>query len=200
MPPPRSVILVGFMGAGKSSVGRLLARRLGLCMVETDAMITGREGRSIPEIFADRGEAYFRRLEAEVLDELAGKRGHVIATGGGFPCRPGVMERLLELGTVVWLAADFPTAFARASRAGDRPMLSGRSAEEASALYRVRQEYYRRAHLAIDTTHLSLDAVVNAILRHLRDRERAARTAAAAAAGPSAAGPAGAGAPRDTAG
>jgi len=82
---PRNVILVGFMGAGKSTVGRLLARRLGRCFVETDAMITAREGRSIPEIFTDRGEFYFRRLEAEVLEALAEKRGHVIATGGGFP-------------------------------------------------------------------------------------------------------------------
>ncbi len=170
-----SVILVGFMGAGKSTIGRFLARRLGLCFVETDAMITAREGRSVPEIFAERGEPYFRELEAAVLDELRHKRGHVIATGGGFPCRPGAMERLLELGTVVWLAADFPTAYARASRAGGRPMLAGRSAEEAAALYRARQEYYRRAHLAIDTTHLSLDAVVATIVRYLRERERRAR-------------------------
>ena len=82
----RNVILVGFMGAGKSTVGRLLARRLGRCFVETDAMITAREGRSIPEIFADRGEAYFRTLEAEVLEALADKEGHVVATGGGFSC------------------------------------------------------------------------------------------------------------------
>jgi shikimate kinase len=179
---PGSVVLVGFMGAGKSTVGRYLARRLGLCFVETDAMITAREGRSIPEIFAERGEPYFRRLEAEALEELAAKRGHVIATGGGLPCRPGAMERLRELGTVVWLAADFPVAYARAMRAGDRPVLAGRSPEEADALYRARQDYYRRAHLTIDTTHLSVDAVVNAIVRHVRERARAARPARAAAA------------------
>ena len=172
---PRNVILVGFMGAGKSTVGRLLARRLGRCFVETDAMITAREGRSIPEIFTDRGEFYFRRLEAEVLEALAEKRGHVVATGGGFPCEPGVMDRLLQLGMVVWLAADFNAAYARANRAGGRPMLAGRSAEDAAALYRVRQDSYRRAHLAIDTSHLTVDAVVGRIVRHLRERERAAR-------------------------
>jgi shikimate kinase len=173
-PMPRNVILVGFMGAGKSTIGRLLARRLGRCFVETDAMITAREGRPIPEIFADRGEPHFRRLEADVLEALADKHGHVIATGGGFPCGPGVMDRLLELGTVVWLAADFDAAYARANRAGGRPMLAGRSAEEAAALYRARQDFYRRAHLAIDTTHLAVDQVVARIVRHLRDRERAA--------------------------
>ena len=173
-PEPRNVILVGFMGAGKSTVGRLLARRLGRCFVETDAMITAREGRSIPEIFTDCGEPYFRRLESEVLDALADKHGHVIATGGGFPCGPGVMDRLLELGTVVWLAADFDAAYARANRTGGRPMLAGRTAEDAAVLYRTRQDSYRRAHLSIDTSHLTIDAVVARIMRHLRERERAA--------------------------
>ena len=169
---PRNVILVGFMGAGKSTVGRLLARRLGRCFVETDAMITAREGRSIPEIFTERGEPYFRRLEAEALDALAEKQGHVIATGGGFPCGPGVMDRLLQLGTVVWLAADFDAAYARANRSGGRPMLADRSTEDAAALYLARQEFYRRAHLSIDTSRLNIDAVVGRIVRHLRDRER----------------------------
>ena len=171
---PSNVILVGFMGAGKSTVGRLLARRLGRCFVETDAMITAREGRSIPEIFAERGEPYFRRLEAEVLEALAEKRDHVIATGGGFPCGEGVMDRLLQFGTVVWLAADFDSVYARANRVGGRPMLADRSAEAAAALYRARQDFYRRAHLALDTTHLAVDAVVGRIVRHLRERERAA--------------------------
>jgi shikimate kinase len=175
---PRNVILVGFMGAGKSTVGRLLARRVGRCFVETDAMITAREGRSIPEIFADRGEPYFRQLEADVLDALAHKRDHVVATGGGFPCAPGAMDRLLGLGTVVWLATDFETAYARANRVGGRPMLAGRSVDEARALYRNRQEVYRRAHLALDTTHLTVDAVVAHIVRHLRERERADAAAA----------------------
>jgi shikimate kinase len=182
---PRNVILVGFMGAGKSTVGRLLARRLGRCFVETDAMITAREGRSIPEIFADRGEAYFRQLEAEVLEALADKRDHVVATGGGFACEPGVMDRLLRLGTVVWLAADFEAAYARANRVGGRPMLAGRSAEEAAAMYRARQEFYRRAHLALDTTHLTVDAVVGRIVRHLRERERVAGRAATVEGDPS---------------
>ena len=89
-----NVILVGFMGAGKSSVGRLLARRLGRCFVETDDMITAREGRSIPTIFAERGEAYFRSLEEETVRLLALKSGDVIATGGGLYCREGRPEAM----------------------------------------------------------------------------------------------------------
>ena len=84
------------------------------------------------------------------------------------------MERLLQLGTVVWLAADFEAVYARANRIGGRPMLAGRSVEDAAALYRVRQVVYRRAHLALDTTRMTVDAVVARIVRHLRDRERLA--------------------------
>src|SRR5713101_4870516 len=102
-----NVILIGFMGAGKSAVGRLLARRLGRCFVETDDMIVARVGRPIPEIFRVEGEERFRELEADALDALRLKSGDVIATGGGLPCREGRMEALRALGTVVWLAGDF---------------------------------------------------------------------------------------------
>ena len=88
-----NVILVGFMGAGKSSVGRLLARRLGRCFVETDDMITAQEGRSIPDIFAERGEAHFRALEEETVRLLALKSGDVIATGGACPAATGAPRR-----------------------------------------------------------------------------------------------------------
>ena len=164
----RNVVLVGFMGAGKSTVGRLLARRLGLCFVETDDMITAQEGTSIPEIFAARGEAYFRGLEATVLDALSAKEGHVVATGGGFPCRPGIMERLRTLGTVVWLAADFDVLYERARRVGERPMLAGRTRAEVAAIYHARETYYRQADLTVDTTDRNTDQVVTQVLLALR--------------------------------
>ena len=163
-----NVILVGFMGAGKSSVGRLLARRMGRCFVETDDMITAREGRSIPEIFADRGEAYFRGLEEEVVGLLALKSGDVIATGGGLYCRDGRPDALRALGTVVWLAGDFDVLYERASRMGHRPMLAGRSRDEVAAIHRAREMYYRQADLTVDTTHRTTDQVVAEIIRALR--------------------------------
>src|SRR5258708_2341981 len=109
-----NVILVGFMGAGKSSVGRILATRLGRCFVE-------------------QGEARFRALEDEAVRLLALKRGDVIATGGGLPCRDGRLEALRAIGTVVWLSGDFATLYERALRGGDRPMLHGRTREQAEA-------------------------------------------------------------------
>lgn len=163
-----NIVLVGFMGAGKSSVGRLLARRLGRCFVETDDMIAAREGHSIPDIFAERGEAYFRALEGEAVRLLALKRDEVIATGGGLPCREGRMEALRALGTVVWLAGDLDALYERAARIGGRPMLAGRSREAVAALYREREPYYRTAHLTVDTTALGPDQVAAEIGRALR--------------------------------
>ncbi|HXA95508.1 MAG TPA: shikimate kinase [Candidatus Dormibacteraeota bacterium] len=163
-----NVILVGFMGAGKSSVGRLLARHLGRCFVETDDMITAREGRSIPEIFADRGEVYFRALEEETLGLLALKAGDVIATGGGLPCREGRPGALRALGTVVWLAGDFDALYERARRGGERPMLAGRSRDDVEALFRAREAFYREADLSVDTTGIGPDQVAAQVLLALR--------------------------------
>jgi shikimate kinase len=164
-----NVVLVGFMGAGKSVCGRLLARRLGRCFVETDDMIVASEGRSIPEIFREAGEPRFRQLEADTIESLKLKSGEVIATGGGMPCRDGRMELLRELGTVVWLDGDVRELHARASRIGNRPMLEGRSMAEVEELYRSRQPYYRRAHITVDTTGLGADQVVARILSALRE-------------------------------
>ena len=166
-------MLVGFMGAGKSVCGRLLARRLGRCFVETDDMIVAREGRSIPEIFRETGEPRFRELEAEALEALKLKSGEVIATGGGLPCREGRMEALRELGTVVWLDGDVRELYARATRIGNRPMLDGRTMAEIEALYRSRQPFYGLAHLTIDTTGIGADQVVARVLAALRDTHAA---------------------------
>ena len=171
--PRDNIVLVGFMGAGKSLCGRLLARRLGRCFVETDEMITGREGRSIPEIFATDGEARFRALEHETLEALKLKSGDVIATGGGLPCRDGRMDALRELGTVVWLAGDLGALYDRARRSGRRPMLDGRPFEDIERLYRDREPYYRQAHLRIETSGLGPDQVVGKILAALREEHGA---------------------------
>ena len=178
-----NVILVGFMGAGKSSVGRLLARKLGRCFVETDDMIVAREGQSIPEIFASHGEAHFRAAETEAVRLLALKRGDVIATGGGLPCREGVMEALRALGTVVWLAGEFATLYDRARVSRDeRPMLASRSRAEVEALYRAREPYYRQADITVDTTALGPDQVTARVARALAERRPAAGAARASGA------------------
>jgi len=166
---PANILLVGFMGAGKSLCGRVLARRLGRCFVETDDMIASRDGRSVLEIFQQDGEERFRQLEAETVDALRMKTDDVIATGGGLPCREGRMDALKSLGIVVWLDGDFRELHERASRTGDRPMLEGRSFADVEALYRQRTAFYRQAHLTVDPTGLGIDEVVSRVLRGLRD-------------------------------
>ena len=166
--PGRNVILVGFMGAGKSVCGRMLARRLGRCFVEIDDMIVAGEGCSIPEIFRRHGETRFRQLEAEAVEALALKSDDVVATGGGLPCRDGMMEALRVLGLVIWLRGDLQDLLARARRQGARPMLDGRSDDDVVALYRAREPFYARAHLTIDTTGRTVDQVVADLVAALR--------------------------------
>src|SRR3981189_3243950 len=109
-----NIVLVGFMGAGKSVCGRLLARRLGRCFVETDDMIISRDGRAIPDIFRADGEEALLRLEGGGLGALPLRPGDVIAPGGGLPCRDDRIEALRALGTVVWLRGHLPDLLARA--------------------------------------------------------------------------------------
>ena len=165
-----NIVLVGFMGAGKSSTGRVLARRLGRCFVETDDLITAKERRSIPEIFAAEGEGYFRAAEEEALGLLSLKSGEVIATGGGLPCQEGRPAVLRTLGTVIWLTADFSVLYERALRGGERPMLAGRSREEVVALYRSREPFYRQSDLVVDTGAIGVDQVASEVLRRIAAR------------------------------
>jgi shikimate kinase len=163
-----TIVLVGFMGAGKSTIGRLLARRLGRCFVETDDIIVATAGCSIPEIFQRDGETRFRALEAEVVEQLKDKRGDVVATGGGLPCVDGRMDVLRSIGTVLWLRSPFDEMYARARRHRTRPMLESRTREDVEALYRDRERFYQLAHLTVDTGGLGIDQAVGRILSVLR--------------------------------
>src|SRR5450432_2685574 len=119
----RSIVLIGFMGSGKSSVGRLLARQLGWSQIDTDELVAAEFGMPIPAVFARWGEEYFRDAETEVLRKLKASAAMVIVTGGGIVVRPENVRRLRELGTVVWLTADLPTFQKRLALRKNRPLL-----------------------------------------------------------------------------
>ncbi len=102
----KNIILIGMMGCGKTTVGRLLAQRLECPMADTDALIEERTGRTIPDIFAADGEARFRALELELCRELSGRWGLVVACGGGLPLQDGAISDLKENGLVFWLDRD----------------------------------------------------------------------------------------------
>ena len=121
-----NVVLIGFMGTGKTAVGRALAARLGLAFVDTDAVVEERDGRPVARIFAEDGEERFRRLESEAVASAGDRDGTVIATGGGVVLRPENMARLRRHGMVVALRAA-PEAIVARVGDGCRPAAARRS-------------------------------------------------------------------------
>jgi shikimate kinase len=119
----RNLILIGFMGTGKTTIGKRVARSLGYRFVDTDQLIAKKAGKGIPAIFADEGEEAFRQLETEVLRECAAGERQVISTGGGIVTRPENRELLMASGYVVWLKAAPDTIYQRVRRSRDRPLL-----------------------------------------------------------------------------
>ena len=118
-----NLVLIGFMGCGKSSVGRRLSGLTGHRFVDTDELIVQSEGRSIPEIFAENGEDYFRDAEQRSSRILVGVCGIILSTGGGLVLRPANRETLKKIGIVAWLDASPDALFERATRSGKRPLL-----------------------------------------------------------------------------
>lgn len=145
----KNIVLIGMMGCGKSTCGKLLSQRLGLKLVDTDELIVEREGRSISQIFAAEGEESFRNMETRVIRELTGWSGLVIATGGGLPLREENAKRLREMGLVVWLKRDPASTFSSVSMAGRPLAQSGQT--DFLARFREREPLYRRAaHVVIE--------------------------------------------------
>ncbi|HQZ26551.1 MAG: shikimate kinase [Verrucomicrobiales bacterium] len=119
----RNLILIGFMGTGKTSVGMRVAKSLGMRFVDTDKLIVRKAGKPIPQIFAESGEDYFRELETEVLRKCAKANGQVISTGGGIVTQPRNFEILRDAGYVIWLNSMAETIYERVKRNRNRPLL-----------------------------------------------------------------------------
>ena len=163
-----AIVLIGFMGSGKSSVGRELAARTGRPRYDTDEMVAARYGLSIGKIFAQHGEEAFRAAETEALAQVP-ERPAIVVTGGGIVLRAGNVERLRRFGIVVHLTADEETLFERASRRQTRPLLQTENPRQTlSELLRVRAPVYQQvADLTIDTSELRQTEVVDRILEQI---------------------------------
>jgi shikimate kinase len=165
-----NIILIGFMGCGKSSIGRRLATRLGYEFLDSDELIIeAAGGKSISDLFAEEGEEAFRTRETEALKGLSSSTGIVLATGGGAILREENRRILSALGRVVWLHSDADTLYERASRNRKRPLLQVENPRTTfNALLESRLPAYRSAaEVMVDASGLSHDQTVEAIVRSL---------------------------------
>lgn len=172
--PAKTIALVGLMGAGKTTVGRRLAAALGLPFRDADQEIEAAAGRSVTDIFAERGEAAFREGERRVIARLLSEPPHVLATGGGAFVQPQT-RALIKAGAIsVWLKADVEILVRRVGRKGGRPLLADRDPAEAlNALAKERHPFYTQAHLTVDAGDAPHGVTVNLILAALADHLKA---------------------------
>jgi shikimate kinase len=166
----KSIVLIGMMGAGKSSVAHCLRQKTGLAGVDTDEIVMSKFGISIPEIFSAYGEDKFRKAETEALRALTVGQQAIIVTGGGIVLRKENVSLLRRLGVVVWLEADEDTLFKRASRTGNRPLLQSENPRRAFA--RILRErlplYAKMADVRVDTSVFTEEEVSVAILSKVK--------------------------------
>lgn len=172
--PHPTVVLVGLMGVGKSTVGRRLALRLGLPFVDADTEIETASGMAVAEIFERYGEAHFRDGERRVIARLIEGPAKVIATGGGAFINDETRALILARSVAVWLDADLPTLVDRVARRETRPLLKGRDpAEVLAELARVRNPIYAEAPIHISSKPSPHEVTVSAILTALEKHRQA---------------------------
>ena len=169
-----NIALIGFMGTGKTAVGKALASKLGKQFIETDGLIEQKAGKSIPEIFEQNGEIAFRELEIEITKNIAHTKNAVIACGGGLVLNKINIDRFKEECIIVYLTASAGIILKRTSGdAGGRPLLAvPNRLQQIRELLRYRQPYYRQAaDIIINTSRLSIRMVVERIEEELKDNE-----------------------------
>lgn len=162
-----NIVLCGFMGCGKTSVGKKIATLLNMRFVDTDALIESQENMSISEIFAEYGEAYFRKKEADLCDSLKEYTNTVIATGGGFSVNELVLPKIKSLGHVVYLNVSDKVVLKRVFADPSRPLVVNKSAQEIITLYNSRKKKYAQAADITVNGELSKKQVALSIIREL---------------------------------
>jgi shikimate kinase len=169
-----NVVIIGFMGVGKTELSKALSVRLGMKYMDTDSMIESEEKRSISDIFERDGEGHFRDLETKLLDKLAGIEGHVISTGGGMVLRDANVKKLKGLGPLILLKSKPEIIEKRLLGAKNRPLLDeGDRGGKIRNMLKDRSPIYDRvADFSIDTSELSIDAAVDGIANFVKGDKR----------------------------
>lgn len=161
----RSIVLIGMMGAGKSSIGRRLASRLGIPFIDADTEIESAAGMTIPEIFEKHGEPYFRAGEARVIARLLDNGPQVLATGGGSVMDPQTRALISQKGISIWLKAEIDVLLKRTKRRNDRPLV-----EKIKDLLPVREPIYAQADIVIQSRDEPHDTIIDEIMGVLPKR------------------------------
>jgi shikimate kinase len=164
-----NLALIGFMGAGKSSVGRLLAEQLRFQFLDTDELIEVRTGKSINDIFAEKGEESFRELESKVVQELSVKTHTVISAGGGLPINPANLVSLRKHALIVCLWASPEKSWERVRGQSHRPLLKEPDPlAKIRALLATREKFYKQADVLVNTEWRSIREVAQQVLHHFQ--------------------------------
>ena len=162
---PRSIVLIGLMGAGKTAVGRRLANRLDLPFIDADTEIEAAAGGTISEIFAEHGEAYFRQGERKVIGRLLDSGPQVLATGGGAFMAPETRASIKAHGVSVWLRADLKVLLKRVGRRDNRPLLAaGDPGEVMKRLMEKRYPVYAEADVTVESRDVPHDMMVGTVI------------------------------------
>lgn len=162
----KNIVLTGFMGAGKSSVGRKLADRLGMSVVDTDELIERSADMKISEIFSRYGEARFRELEKKAVAEASKLENHVVITGGGVVLREENVINLRKNGIIIYLHARPDVIYSRIKHETHRPLLQAKEPmEKIKELLEYRAPYYANNDFMVDTSDLTVEQVVEEILK-----------------------------------
>lgn len=168
-----NLVITGFMGTGKSKIGQLLSQKLNFKFIDTDELIVKREKMSINEIFAKKGEKYFRDIETEIIKEVAREDNCVIATGGGAVLKKENIDALRKNGKIINLTAQIPIILQRTSDNNERPLLNVSQREQKmSELLNQREQYYQNCDLRIDTSELSPQEVCEKIIEWLNENNK----------------------------
>jgi shikimate kinase len=163
-----NIYLVGFMGTGKSSAGKALAKRKKWQFVDLDELIELREGRAISAIFANKGEPYFRRLETRILKEVALQKKFIVSCGGGIVLNEDNIALMKKTGKVICLSATPQVILKRVSNTSKRPLLNvDNPLARIEHLLKLRAPYYVQADFQISTSRLSVDKVVAKVIQTL---------------------------------
>jgi len=165
----KNIYLVGFMGSGKSTVGKILAEKLNMNFIDIDKLIEEKEGMKIKDIFEQKGESYFRELERKQIEAIVNQEGVIVSTGGGLGANLDNMNLMKKNGDVIWLDVSLNTVLDRLKNDQDRPLLK-QPTEKIKQLFEERKNIYRLANIRINADKKTPSQIVEEILTKIKRR------------------------------